>query len=136
MGEGPPIVLLHGVTATRRYLVHGSNALPRRGYRLISYDARGHGESGPAPDGQSYDYPALCADLGRIIDEHTDQAPVLAGHSMGCHTAAAFALSAPEAVAAVVLIGPVTNGEPPSDQRLAHWDRLADGMEGEGSRGS
>ena len=48
VGAGPPVVLAHGLTATRRYVVHGSNALPRAGFRLISYDARGHGESDPA----------------------------------------------------------------------------------------
>ena len=52
VGEGPPIVLLHGLTATRRYVVHGSLALRAPGYRQISYDARGHGESDPAPRGQ------------------------------------------------------------------------------------
>jgi len=41
VGEGPAVVLLHGLTATRRYVVHGSVALPRRGYRMVSYDARG-----------------------------------------------------------------------------------------------
>ena len=46
------MVLAHGVTATRRYVVHGSKALARAGYTQISYDARAHGESGPAPDGQ------------------------------------------------------------------------------------
>jgi len=135
VGEGPTIALLHGVTATRRYLVHGSKALPRRGYRLLSYDARGHGESGPAPPGEGYDYPALTADLARVIDEHCDQAPVLAGHSMGCHTAAAFALKAPERLAAAVLIGPVSLGLPAPEEVLAHWDRLAEGMEGGGVDG-
>ncbi|MGZ5312329.1 MAG: alpha/beta fold hydrolase, partial [Solirubrobacterales bacterium] len=43
VGEGPPVVLLHGLTATRRYVVHGSLALPRAGHRLITYDARAHG---------------------------------------------------------------------------------------------
>ena len=38
IGEGPPVVLLHGVTATRRYVVHGSKALARRG--LSSGDLR------------------------------------------------------------------------------------------------
>jgi 3-oxoadipate enol-lactonase len=128
-------VLLHGVTATRRYVVHGSSALPRRGYRLISYDARGHGESDPAPEGQSYDYPALTADLGPIIDEHCDAPPILAGHSMGSHTAAAFALEHSERVEAAVLIGPVSVGEPPGDESLAHWDRLADGIERGGVEG-
>jgi 3-oxoadipate enol-lactonase len=135
VGEGYPVILLHGVTATRRYVVHGSKALPRRGYRLISYDARGHGESEPAPGGQSYDYPALAADLGRVIDEHCREPPVLAGHSMGCHTAAAFALSSPERVSALALIGPVTVGEPAPAEALAHWDRLADGIEGGGVDG-
>jgi pimeloyl-ACP methyl ester carboxylesterase len=135
VGEGPPIVLLHGVTATRRYIVHGSNALPRRGYRQLCYDARGHGESGPAPDGEGYDYPALVADLGRFLDERCEGTPVIAGHSMGCHTAAAFALRAPERLKAVVLIGPVTLGLPPPQEVLAHWDRLADGMERGGVEG-
>lgn len=129
------MVLLHGVTATRRYVVHGSNALPRRGYHLITYDARGHGESGPAPEGQSYDYPAMTADLARVVDERCEGTPILAGHSMGCHTAAAFALQAPERVQAAVLIGPVSLGLPAPDETLAGWDRLADGMERGGVEG-
>jgi pimeloyl-ACP methyl ester carboxylesterase len=44
----PPLVLLHGLTATRRYVVMGSRLLQRAGARVISYDARGHGESEPA----------------------------------------------------------------------------------------
>ena len=63
-GGGPPIVLLHGLTATRRYVVHGSQALPRQGFRTIAYDARGHGESDPAPAGAGYAYDELAADLG------------------------------------------------------------------------
>src|SRR3954451_1546701 len=67
VGEGPPIVLLHGLTATRRYLLHGSLTLARRGYRLISYDARGHGESSPAPEGQGYGYDELTGDLAAVL---------------------------------------------------------------------
>jgi len=135
VGEGQPVVLLHGVTATRRYVVHGSKALPRRGFRQLAYDARGHGESGPAPAGKGYDYPALASDLGRVIERHCEDKPVLAGHSMGCHTAAAFALAAPERVEAVVLIGPVSLGLPAPQETLAHWDRLAEGMERGGVEG-
>ena len=40
-GDGPPVVLLHGLSATRRNVVQGSRALIKRGYCLISYDARG-----------------------------------------------------------------------------------------------
>jgi 3-oxoadipate enol-lactonase len=128
VGEGPAIVGLHGVTATRRYVVHGSKALPRSGYKLVTYDARGHGESGPAPAGGGYGYPELTADLERVIAQRAGTRVVLAGHSMGCHTAAAFALETPAAVAGVVLIGPVSIGLPPPEETLAHWDRLSEGL--------
>lgn len=135
VGEGPPIVLLHGLTATRRYVVHGSNALPRRGYQLITYDARGHGESDPAPAGGGYAYGELTGDLGRVLGDRSGQTPVLGGHSMGCHTAAAYALDHPGEIAGLVAIGPNQLGLPVPGEALAHWDRLADGLERSGVEG-
>ena len=38
-------MLAHGLTATRRYVIHGSRLLERSGFDVVSYDARGHGES-------------------------------------------------------------------------------------------
>ena len=136
VGEGPPIVLLHGITATRRYVLHGSLTLARRGYRLISYDARGHGESSPAPDGEGYGYPQLMRDLGAVLaDRCPGERPVLCGHSMGCHTVAGYALDHADEIAALVLEGPVTLGIPAPDEVLASWDRLADGLERARGRG-
>jgi pimeloyl-ACP methyl ester carboxylesterase len=136
VGEGPPIVLLHGITATRRYVLHGSLTLARRGYRLISYDARGHGESSPALDGEGYGYPQLMRDLGAVLaDRCPGERPVLCGHSMGCHTVAGYALDHAEETAALVLEGPVTLGIPATDEVLASWDRLADGLESGGIEG-
>jgi pimeloyl-ACP methyl ester carboxylesterase len=129
VGEGAPIVLLHGVTATRRYVVHGSNALPRRGYRQISHDARGHGESAPAPADSGYEYRELAADLDCVLESEGVERPVLCGHSMGCHTVAAYALDHPDRVAGAVLIGPVQLGLPAPDEVLEAWGRLADGLE-------
>jgi 3-oxoadipate enol-lactonase len=48
---------------------------------------------------------------------------------MGCHTAVAYALDHADEVAALVLAGPVTLGIPATDETLAAWDRLADGLE-------
>lgn len=135
-GDGPPIVLLHGLTATRRYVVHGSRALPRKGYRTVAYDARGHGASDPAPAGEGYAYEHLAADLGRVLDEIAgERQVVLAGSSMGAHTLATYALDAPERVAGIVAIGPAYAGVPPSEDELAAWDRLADGLERGGVEG-
>jgi pimeloyl-ACP methyl ester carboxylesterase len=135
VGEGPLVALLHGVTATRRYVVHGSNALPRRGYRQISYDARGHGESAPATAEAGYTYAELAGDLEAVLESQGAERPVLCGHSMGCHTVATYALERPEAVAGVVLIGPVQLGLPAPDDVLEAWGRLADGLERDGVEG-
>lgn len=134
VGEGPPVVLLHGLTASRRYVVHGSRTLPRKGYRAISYDARGHGASAPAASG-GYSYPELADDLAAVLDERVEGRAVLAGHSMGAHTLAAYALDRAERVAAIVAIGPATLAVPPDEETLAYWDRLADGLERAGVDG-
>ena len=131
VGDGPAIVALHGLTANRRYLVHGSRVLPRKGLRLIAYDARGHGASSPAPAGAGYGYPELARDLGSVIDDRAGSRPViLAGHSMGAHTLAAYALEAPgDRIAAIVVVGPAVTGGPATAESLDYWDRLADGLE-------
>jgi 3-oxoadipate enol-lactonase len=128
-GEGPPIVLCHGITATRRYVVHGSRALERAGHAVVSYDARAHGESDPAPDGQGYGYPELVADLESVVATTVGEGTfVLAGHSMGAHTAVAYALRHPERLAGLVLIGPSYMGEIAAET-LAYWDGLAAALE-------
>jgi 3-oxoadipate enol-lactonase len=110
-GEGRPIVLCHGLTATRRSVLHGSHALERAGHRVVLYDARGHGESDPAPAAQGYDYPALVADLEAVVDSRAGTEPVIVGgHSMGAHTAIAYPLRNPGRVAGLVAIGPSYTG--------------------------
>src|SRR5437868_12517354 len=95
VGEGQPVVLLHGLTATRRYVVMGSKMLERGGHRVIAYDARGHGRSGPAPDPDAYGYGDLAGDLLAVLDAAGVQRAVLAGSSMGAHTIVRFALEHP-----------------------------------------
>ncbi|HEX6152571.1 MAG TPA: alpha/beta hydrolase [Solirubrobacterales bacterium] len=134
-GEGPPVVLCHGITATRRYVLHGSKALPRAGYEVVTYDARGHGESAPTPVGEGYGYPQLVADLERVVDSQVgEERFLLGGHSMGAHTAAAYALRHPQRLAGLVLIGPTYMGavEPAS---LEYWDGLAAALANDGVDG-
>lgn len=132
-GSGTPVVLLHGLTATHRYVVMGSKALERSGHDVIAYDARGHGDSDP---GDRYDYATLALDLGRVMDEAGIERAVLAGASMGAHTALRFALDSPQRVAGLVLItpayDPLTFGDAASLQR---WDALSDGLERNGVEG-
>ncbi|MGN6257736.1 MAG: alpha/beta hydrolase [Solirubrobacterales bacterium] len=128
-GEGPPVVLCHGITATRRYVLHGSRALARAGYRVVTYDARGHGESGPALAGESYGYAELVGDLERVVAEQVgEERFFLGGHSMGAHTAVGYALRHPGRLAGLAVIGPTYLGEI-KPEALEYWDGLAAALE-------
>ena len=129
-------MLLHGLTATRRYVVQGSRYLERHGHRLVSYDARGHGVSSPAPNATAYEYEYLVADLERVLDDLELERCVLVGSSMGAATALAFGLADPERVDALVQITPASGGGPTEDEdELAGWDRLARGLREGGVEG-
>jgi pimeloyl-ACP methyl ester carboxylesterase len=135
-GSGPDVVLLHGLTATRRYVVMGSKALPRAGYRVTTFDARGHGESSAAADPAEYEYRDMVADLEAVLEHLGADRAALGGGSMGAHTAMAFALAFPERVPALVQITPAYDGRPREDSEdLAAWDRLADGLDRDGVEG-
>lgn len=137
IGSGRDLVLCHGLSATRRYVVHGSLYLPRHGYRVNIYDARGHGESDPGPDGYGYD--RLVADLDRVVARVCERSGAeriaLVGHSMGCHTVAAWALENPDRVTALVLAGPAWDGREETAADLARWDARADALETAGADG-
>jgi len=132
-GEGPAVVLLHGLTATHRYVVMGSSALPRAGFRTVAYDARGHGASSPA---DSYDYGALMDDLRGVLDALGIGRAVLAGASMGAHTVLRFALEAPDRVAGLVPITPAFLPDAVDDPaRAQRWHALAAGLREGGVEG-
>jgi pimeloyl-ACP methyl ester carboxylesterase len=132
-GSGPAVVLLHGLTATHRYVVMGSKALPRAGFRVVSYDARGHGASPPGP---SYGYSALASDLGGVLDELRIERAVLAGASMGAHTLLRYALAFPSRVAGLVVVTPAfVPGVVEDPARAERWHALAAGLRSGGVEG-
>lgn len=133
-GSGVPVVLLHGLTATRRYVLMGSRYLARAGAELVGFDARGHGASGPAPEREAYEYADMVRDLETVLASVGSPA-VLVGNSMGAATAAAFALEHPERVSALVQITPGFSGAGRDDHEMGNWEALADGLEQDGVDG-
>jgi pimeloyl-ACP methyl ester carboxylesterase len=127
-GEGTPVVLLHGLTATRRYVVMGSRALERSGHRVVTYDARAHGASTGAEDPDAYDYDDLVEDLRAVMDDRGIDRAVLVGASMGAHTAVRMALDYPERVAGLVIATPAFDPEEDRDEGLKRWDALSEGL--------
>jgi pimeloyl-ACP methyl ester carboxylesterase len=135
-GEGPAVVLLHGLTATRRYVVMGSRLLERSGMRVIGYDARGHGRSAPAPDPRAYGYELLAQDLLALLDALSIERAILAGASMGAHTALSFALAHPARVSALCLATPSFDPDrQPAQNAFEDWDALARGLREDGVEG-
>jgi 3-oxoadipate enol-lactonase len=122
-GDGTAIVGLHGLTASRRYVLMGSRALERRGHRVILYDARGHGSSDPPADAR-YGYAQLAEDLLALLDALDLRDALLVGASMGAHTAVRFALEHPQRVAGLALVTPAYDPDR-FEQALPRWDRLA-----------
>jgi peroxiredoxin len=81
VGEGPPVVLIHGWPLSHRMWESQINALTEAGYRVIAYDRRGFGESGRPAGG--YDYDTFASDLADLLTQLDLRDVTLAGFSMG-----------------------------------------------------
>jgi 3-oxoadipate enol-lactonase len=134
-GEGTPVLLLHGLTATRRYVLMGSRTLERSGHLVVAYDARGHGVSGAAPQ-RAYGYERLAADAVAVLDAVAVSRAVLVGASMGAHTAVRVALENPGRVAGLVLVTPAfVPGAARNERAAERFAALAAGLRGGGVEG-
>lgn len=99
-GEGPPVLLLHGLASTRRFWDLVVPALA--GLPVVALDQRGHGDS-ERPDGP-YDGATLVRDVLTALDALDMPRAVVVGHSWGASTALRLAAEAPERVLAVVAL--------------------------------
>jgi pimeloyl-ACP methyl ester carboxylesterase len=80
-GTGRPVVLIHGYPLSGRAWDKQVPALLEAGYRVITYDRRGFGQSSQPTTG--YDYDTFAADLAALLDHLDLRDAVLVGHSMG-----------------------------------------------------
>jgi pimeloyl-ACP methyl ester carboxylesterase len=90
--DGMPIVLAHGWTESFQYWIYQIRALSERGFHVVAYDLRGHGESQPAA-GDDYSVDRFGEDLEAVLAEVVPDGrkAVLAGHSLGAMAIAAWA---------------------------------------------
>ncbi|WP_375411255.1 alpha/beta fold hydrolase [uncultured Bradyrhizobium sp.] len=80
-GNGRPVLLIHGWPLTGDMFEYQSLALLEAGYRVITYDRRGFGQSGHPFEG--YDYDTFADDLAAVLDKLDIQGANLVGFSMG-----------------------------------------------------
>lgn len=80
-GAGQPVVLIHGYPLDGHSWERQTRELLAAGYRVITYDRRGFGQSSKVNDG--YDYDTFAADLNALLETLDLNDVILAGFSMG-----------------------------------------------------
>lgn len=98
-GDGPPLVLMHGLGTTRKTLEKVAARL--RGWRVVTMDLRGHGGSTSGP----WDFEAACADLEAVVRALGIERPWVGGHSLGGMVALRYAISGRPVAGAVNIDG-------------------------------
>ncbi|MEY8749023.1 alpha/beta fold hydrolase [Alkalicoccobacillus gibsonii] len=81
VGEGTPILFLHGWPVSHKMFEYQQIELPKHGYRFLGMDLRGYGKSDAPWSG--YDYDTMAADVDKVVRELDLQDVVLVGFSMG-----------------------------------------------------
>jgi pimeloyl-ACP methyl ester carboxylesterase len=121
-GNGPPVLLSHGYSATCRMWDGQIEAFKDR-YKIIVWDMRGHGESDYPTDPAAYSEALTVADMAAILNACGEPRAIIGGLSLGGYMTLAFHLRHPERCEALMLFdtGP---GFKKNDARTA-WNQRA-----------
>ncbi|MCA3288006.1 MAG: alpha/beta fold hydrolase [Roseomonas sp.] len=109
-GQGPPLVLLHGLFGSARNWGAVQKVLSTD-YRVVALDLRNHGASPHAP---GMDYAAQAADVAETLATLGIERAVVLGHSMGGKAAMMLALMRPELVSRLIIADIAPRPYPPA----------------------
>ncbi len=114
LGEGPPVVLMHGLFGQARNFAGVQRQLADT-FKVVALDLRNHGGS---PHGTAMDYRSMAGDVLQTLSELGLPPCPLIGHSMGGKTAMAAALLAPARVSRLIVVDVAPVRYPP------HFDAI------------
>ena len=117
VGEGRPIVFLHGLGAQLHHFRHTLFGHFGPGYRLIALDRPGSGYSVRA-NGATGRLPEQAALVRRFIEKLGLERPLVVGHSLGGAITLTLAVEHPEAISGIALLAPLTHLENRARQRF------------------
>jgi pimeloyl-ACP methyl ester carboxylesterase len=122
MGEGPDLVFVHGLAASRAFWFL-QYAMPlSKHFRVTLFDLRGHGYSS-TPD-HGYDARTMATDIEGLLDQLGIAQCLLVGHSYGGGVALEFAVAHPQRVAKLAILDTKVNALQPT-QRLSDSPHLS-----------
>lgn len=115
-GDGPPLVILHGLFGSGKNWVSHARMLASR-FRVLAVDLRNHGQSFHADE---MNYPVMAADVAELLDALDAEPCRVLGHSMGGKVAIRLTVDRPDLVTRLVIadIAPVSYAH--------HYDDLID----------
>jgi len=122
-GSGEPVVLMHGFSGSAAIwdTLGFTDALIEAGYRVIAFDARGHGKSGKPHDPAQYGM-EMSDDIGRLLDHMDINKAHIVGYSMGAVFAHSFRATHPDRLLTAVLGG----GGPTSEESIQRLKSVVD----------
>ncbi len=123
-GSGPAVFLTHGYAATGDMWEPQRGPLEDAGYRLISWDMRGHGRTDSPPDPSLYSEALTIGDMLALLDLLGVDRAVVGGLSLGGYMSLAFYLAHPQRVRALVLCDTGPGYRNP--EARAGWNRAAE----------
>ncbi|MEZ4904569.1 MAG: alpha/beta fold hydrolase [Spirosomataceae bacterium] len=101
IGEGRPMVILHGLFGSSDNWLTISKTIADLGFSVYLVDQRNHGRS---PHLDTHTYPELADDLHEFLQQQRIDNPILVGHSMGGKTVMQYAMQYPDGFSALVVV--------------------------------
>jgi pimeloyl-ACP methyl ester carboxylesterase len=116
VGDGPPVVLLHGAAGDRTMWRHAGYVDGLKGFSCVLVDSRGHGLSHKPIDEAAYRLEEYAADVEAVIEAVGAPRVALWGYSDGAHVAAAVTEHVPDRIAALITTGWIADMGTPEEQ--------------------
>lgn len=106
-GEGPPVILVHGMASSLHSWATVKPVLLSAGYKVYALDLLGHGDSAKPETPEQYNtYTVYTAFESWLESLQLEQPAALIGHSLGGHLSLHYSLHHPHEICAMVLIAP------------------------------
>lgn len=130
-GAGPAMVWAHGLGGTWQGW-EGMMTFFQNRYRVIAYDARGHGRSEIPDRPEAYSQDIMVEDMRGVMDALGIAQAIVGGHSMGANVALNFAFQYPERCLGLIPVG-IGSGSSDPEWWQEFWGKLADLAERQGT---